>query len=98
MTSWSSMQAMTLTDPPRTPSSLKDPSYGNANRFQEVAMGWHKLPMPRIAAVHGVFFGGGLQVASVTEIRVVAPDARMSVMEMKWGLLPDMGDAAVAGC
>ena len=61
-------------------------------------MGWHKLPMPRIAAVHGVFFGGGLQVASVTEIRVVAPDARMSVMEMKWGLLPDMGDAAVAGC
>jgi enoyl-CoA hydratase/carnithine racemase len=43
-----------------------------------------------IAAVHGVAFGGGLQIALGADIRIVAPDARMSVMEVKWGLIPDM--------
>ena len=52
---------------------------------------WRKLPMPVIAAVHGVCFGGGMQIASGADIRVVAPDARMAIMEMKWGLVPDMG-------
>ena len=47
--------------------------------------------MPVIAAVHGVCFGGGLQIASGADIRIAAPDTRMSVMEMKWGLIPDMG-------
>lgn len=51
--------------------------------------------MPVIAAVHGVCFGGGLQIASGADIRVVAPDARMAVMEMKWGLIPDMGGYAL---
>ena len=74
---------------------LQDRPYGNANMFQEVAMGWRKLPMPVIAAVHGVCFGGGLQIASGADIRVVTPDARMSVMEMKWGLVPDMGGFAL---
>ena len=58
-------------------------------------MGWRKLPMPVIAAVHGVCFGGGLQIASGADLRIVAPDARMSVMEMKWGLIPDMGGFAL---
>ena len=53
-------------------------------------MVWRKLPMPVIAAVHGVCFGGGLQVASGADIRVIAPDARLAVMEVKWGLVPDM--------
>ena len=56
---------------------------------------WRKLPVPVIAAVHGVCFGGGLQIASGADIRVVAPDARLAVMEMKWGLIPDMGGYAL---
>ena len=46
--------------------------------------------MPVIAAVHGVAFGGGFQLAMGTDIRYVAPDAQLSVMEVKWGLIPDM--------
>ena len=75
--------------------SLTDRTHGNANTFQQVAMLWRKLPMPVIAAVHGVCFGGGLQIASGADIRVVAPDARLAVMEMKWGLIPDMGGYAL---
>jgi enoyl-CoA hydratase/carnithine racemase len=66
-------------------------SHGNANRFQQVAMQWRALPVPVIAAVHGVCFGGGLQIAAGADIRVVAPDARLAVMELKWGIVPDMG-------
>ena len=75
--------------------SLTTRTHGNANDFQQVAMLWRKLPMPVIAAVHGVCFGGGLQIASGADIRVVAPDARLAVMEMKWGLIPDMGGYAL---
>jgi enoyl-CoA hydratase/carnithine racemase len=75
--------------------TLTDRTHGNANDFQQVAMQWRKLSVPVIAAVHGVCFGGGLQIASGADIRVVAPDARMSVMEMKWGLIPDMGGYAL---
>ena len=75
--------------------SLTDRTHGNANTFQQVALLWRKLPMPVIAAVHGVCFGGGLQIASGADIRVVAPDARLAVMEMKWGLIPDMGGYAL---
>lgn len=74
---------------------LMDRTHGNANDFQYVCTMWRSLPMPVIAAVHGVCFGGGLQVASGADIRVVAPDARLSIMEMKWGLIPDMGGYAV---
>ena len=74
---------------------LTDRTHGNSNDFQQVAMLWRKLPMPVIAAVHGVCFGGGLQIASGADIRVVAPDARLAVMEMKWGLIPDMGGYAL---
>ncbi len=75
--------------------ALTDRTQGNANDFQGVAMQWRKLSVPVIAAVHGVCFGGGLQIASGADIRVVAPDARMAVMEMKWGLIPDMGGYAL---
>jgi enoyl-CoA hydratase/carnithine racemase len=75
--------------------NLTDRTHDNANVFQQVAMVWRKLPMPVIAAVHGVCFGGGLQIASGADIRVVAPDARLAVMEMKWGLIPDMGGYAL---
>lgn len=71
--------------------SLTERTYGNANDFQYVCTVWRALPMPVIAAVHGVCFGGGLQIASGADIRIVTPDARLSIMEMKWGLIPDMG-------
>jgi enoyl-CoA hydratase/carnithine racemase len=70
-------------------------THGNANLPQQVAMQWRKLPVPVIAAVHGVCFGGGLQIASGADLRVVAPDARLAVMELKWGLVPDMGGYAL---
>jgi enoyl-CoA hydratase/carnithine racemase len=61
-----------------------------ANAAQSVAWGWTELAVPVIAAVHGVAFGGGLQIALGADIRIVAPDARLSIMEIKWGLVPDM--------
>jgi enoyl-CoA hydratase/carnithine racemase len=62
-----------------------------ANYAQLPAFVWQLLPVPVIAAVHGVAFGGGLQVALGADIRLVAPDARLSILEIKWGLVPDMG-------
>ncbi|MGB7408270.1 MAG: crotonase/enoyl-CoA hydratase family protein [Pontixanthobacter sp.] len=65
--------------------------HGDSNKFQQVATQWRKLPVPVICAIHGVCFGGGMQIASGADIRVAAPDARMAIMELKWGLVPDMG-------
>lgn len=76
-------------------STLTERTHGNANLPQEAAMAWRKCPVPVIAAVHGVCFGGGLQIASGADIRIVAPDTRMAIMEMKWGLVPDMGGYAL---
>jgi enoyl-CoA hydratase/carnithine racemase len=60
------------------------------NWFQRAAYDWVRVPIPVIAAVHGNCFGGGLQIALAADIRFAAPDARLSVMEVKWGLVPDM--------
>jgi len=65
-------------------------THGISNAAQRVAMVWRDVPVPVIAAVHGVAFGGGLQVALGADIRIVAPDTKLSVMEIKWGLVPDM--------
>ncbi|GER15961.1 crotonase/enoyl-CoA hydratase family protein [Variovorax boronicumulans] len=65
-------------------------THGLSNAAQQVAMVWREVPVPVIAAVHGVAFGGGLQVALGADIRLVAADTRLSVMEIKWGLVPDM--------
>lgn len=70
-------------------------THGLANLFQQVAWGWRTLPVPVIAAVHGVAFGGGFQILSGADIRIAAPDARLSIMEMKWGLVPDMAGMAL---
>ncbi|SOY53137.1 putative Enoyl-CoA hydratase/isomerase [Cupriavidus taiwanensis] len=69
---------------------LAQRTHGISNRPQYACMVWRELPVPVFAAVHGVAFGGGLQVALGADVRYVAPDARLSVMEMKWGLVPDM--------
>ena len=61
-----------------------------ANVAQQVAYTWTEMAVPVIAAVHGVALGGGIQIALGADIRIVAPDARLSVLEIRWGLLPDM--------
>lgn len=66
-------------------------SHGAANRFQQFSLVWRALPVPVIAALQGVAFGAGFQLALGADIRVAAPDTRLSIMEMKWGLVPDMG-------
>lgn len=62
-----------------------------ANAAQYAGLVWRRLPVPVIAAIHGAAFGGGLQVALGADIRLAAPDAKLSIMEIKWGLIPDMG-------
>lgn len=64
---------------------------GTTNRWQEVAMVWDRCPIPVIAALHGTVFGAGFQLAMGADIRFCAPSAKLSIMEMKWGLIPDMG-------
>ena len=61
-----------------------------ANNAQLAAFIWKQIAVPVIAALHGVAFGGGFQIALAADIRLAAPDARFSVMEIKWGLVPDM--------
>jgi len=72
----------------------KEPG-AETNLAQEVAWAWRRLPMPVIAALHGEVFGGGLQIALGADIRLVAPDARLSVMEIRWGLVPDMAGSRI---
>lgn len=62
-----------------------------SNLAQRVATDWLDLPFPVIAALYGNVFGGGLQIALGADVRIAAPDAKLSVMEAKWGLVPDMG-------
>ncbi len=74
------------------PDSLLAPVEGvAANYAQQVATGWSEVPVAVIAAIHGYCFGGGLQIALGADIRIAAPDAALSVMESRWGLIPDMG-------
>jgi enoyl-CoA hydratase/carnithine racemase len=57
---------------------------------QQAAWVWQELEVPVIAAVHGAALGGGLQIALGADLRIVAPDAKLSVLEARWGLIPDM--------
>ena len=61
------------------------------NVAQRVCTDWVDLPVPVIAAIHGNCLGGGLQIALGADVRFAAPDAKLSIMEAKWGLVPDMG-------
>lgn len=60
------------------------------NSAQRAAYIWKRLPMPVIAALHGVAYGGGCQIALAADIRFAATEAKISVLEIKWGLIPDM--------
>src|SRR5947207_10412027 len=68
---------------------------GLANFPQQAVWGWRQLPVPVIAAIQGVAFGGGFQIALGADMRFLTPDARMSIMEIKWGLVPDMAGTPI---
>ena len=83
--------ASLMTGPVSLDDILERETGQKSNAAQRVATDWIDLPMPVIAAIHGNCFGGGLQLALGADIRIAAPDAKLSVLEVKWGLVPDMG-------
>jgi enoyl-CoA hydratase/carnithine racemase len=70
--------------------AVADKSAEGANSAQQLAWQWQELPVPVIAAVSGVAYGGGLHIALGADIRIVAPDARIAFVEISWGLVPDL--------
>ena len=65
--------------------------YGrDTNLFQQACWCWRELPLPVIAALHGRCYGGGFQIALAADFRIATPDCECSIMEIKWGLIPDM--------
>lgn len=79
----------------RTRIDISSRAYGGINVAQHAVMQWRRLPVPVIAAVQDVAFGGGFQLALGADMRFVAPTARMALMEVKWGLIPDMAGMAL---
>ena len=73
------------------PASDQKRSTADLDPGRNPAWVWQLLPVPVIAAVHGVAYGAGLQIAMGADIRIVAPDARLSIRESHWGLVPDVG-------
>lgn len=63
---------------------------GNANLAQRVSRNWRQLPFPVIAVIEGKCFGGGMQIVLGADFRFVTPDSELSIMEVRWGLVPDM--------
>ena len=65
-------------------------THGIGNIFQQIAWIWREIPVPVIAAVHGVAIGGGLNIMSGADVKFITSDTKLSIMELKWGLIPDM--------
>jgi enoyl-CoA hydratase/carnithine racemase len=80
-----------LSQKPSALSLLKKWLPGQANLAQRVSCNWRKIPVPVIMVIHGRCWGGGLQIALGADFRFATPDASFSIMEGKWGLIPDMG-------
>ena len=74
---------------------LKRPAGSLTNLAQDVAWLWRSIPVPVVAAIHGICFGGGLQIALGADFRFATPDCKISVMEAKWGLVPDMSGSVL---
>ena len=77
------------------PIDLVTPVRGVANIAQYAVLQWRDAPVPVIAALHGFAFGGGFQLPLAADMRLVHPDTKLSLMELKWGLIPDMGGMAL---
>lgn len=82
--------ASALRNPARIALSFVPSPRRGTNLFQEAAWAWRRLPVPVIAAVKGHCYGGGVQLALGADFRISTPDAQWSVLEAKWGLIPDM--------
>ena len=70
---------------------LEDRTHGIANKWQKAVWVWRELQVPVVAAVHGIVFGGGLQIMLAADIKFAQAETKLSIMEMKWGIIPDMG-------
>ena len=103
---FSSFQAMAGQNPVLTPPGGAEAPPGGVRSITEVegrithlgqqaAYVWQELEVPVIAAIHGVALGGGAQIALGADLRIVAPDARISILEIRWGLVPDMTGTAM---
>jgi enoyl-CoA hydratase/carnithine racemase len=79
-----------LRQPVKIAASFVPRPWRGTNTFQEACWAWRRLPVPVIAAVHGHCLGGGLQLALAADFRFATPDSRWSVLEGKWGIIPDM--------
>ena len=77
-------------NPARVARSFVPSLLRGTNVFQEAAWGWRRLPVPVIAVVKGHCYGAGLQIALGADFRISTPDAQWSVLEARWGLVPDM--------
>lgn len=74
---------------------LAERTNGIANALQHVVWMWRDLPMPVIAAVEGFCLGGGLQIALGADFRYATPASKFSILEMRWGIVPDMGSTQI---
>ena len=80
---------------PEAVKTLLGPVEGSiANLAQRAAYAWRELTVPVICALQGVTYGGGFQVAMGADLRIAAPDTKLSIMESRWGLIPDMAISA----
>ncbi len=71
--------------------NLNDRTHGISNMWQKAVWAWRELSVPVIAAAHGTVFGGGLQIMLAADIKYIHPETRLSILESKWGIIPDMG-------
>lgn len=77
-------------DPMMVPKVFLKWPWTKQNIAQQIAHCWRDLPVPVICAIHGNCFGGGMQIALACDYRIATPETNLSIMEMKWGLIPDM--------
>ncbi len=82
--------ASALNEPQKILGAFLPRPWRGTNNFQEACWGWRRLPVPVIAVTHGHVYGGGLQLAMAADFRFTTPDSQWSVLETKWGLIPDM--------
>jgi enoyl-CoA hydratase/carnithine racemase len=78
------------------PASMAPQAGSDANRFQRAAYAWREIPVPVVCAIRGVAFGAGAQIALGADLRYAAPDAKLSIMEIRWGLIPDLAISVTA--
>lgn len=82
--------ASALKSPAKLARTFAPRPWRGTNTFQEAPWAWRRLPIPVIAAVEGYCFGGGVQIAAAADYRFTSTDASWSILEAKWGLVPDM--------